>query len=378
MRIFPNQFYEILRKYDVEFFSGVPDSLLKSICSYIDDIVEKKNHIIAVNEGNAVGIGIGYHLGTGKVPLIYMQNSGLGNAVNPLLSLADRDVYSIPMLLMIGWRGCPGVKDEPQHKKQGRVMIDMLDAMEVPYEILDDHLSLSQVEDIVKDSLEKCKSKSGVRALVIKKGFFEDYISNRPINNVFKLSRERAIHIVADCLNRNDVVVSTTGFASRELYEYRELKKQNHNVDFLTVGGMGHANQIALGVSSSCSHKRVICLDGDGSVLMHMGSMALISSIAPSNYLHVLLNNGAHDSVGGQDTVALDVDMAGVAKSVGYKAVYSLYEENELRATLLEIEEMNGPIFLEIKVNKGCRESVGRPRETPIENKKIYMGELLE
>src|SRR5690554_2042572 len=148
-----DQFYQNLISNGVEFFTGIPDSLLKDICAYITDNTSKKRHVIAANEGGAIALATGYHLATGKTPLVYMQNSGLGNAVNPLLSLADSEVYSIPMLLMIGWRGEPGVKDEPQHIKQGEVMTAMLDSMEIPWFVLE--ASTADPAAVIRDAVAR-------------------------------------------------------------------------------------------------------------------------------------------------------------------------------------------------------------------------------
>ena len=298
-------FFKNLLKARVEFFAGVPDSLLKNICSYITDNTSPKNHIIAANEGNALALGIGYHLASGKLPLIYMQNSGLGNIVNPLLSLADPDVYSVPMLLMIGWRGEPNVKDEPQHKKQGRVTLKMLKAMEVPYQVLSVDTSDEQAKEIIKKASKEALKNNTPYAIVVKKSSFSEYKLKKDETANLPLFREDAIKIIVDNLDDKDIVVSTTGVASRELFEYREELKQGHEKDFLTVGGMGHANQIALGIAMQKPNRSVFCLDGDGAVLMHMGSMAINGNIKCDNFKHIVFNNGAHDSVGGNPQLAI-------------------------------------------------------------------------
>ena len=296
-------FFQNLVENNIEFFTGVPDSLLNSICSYITDNVSSKKHIIAANEGNALALGIGYYLASGKLPLIYLQNSGLGNIVNPLLSLADPDVYSVPMLLMIGWRGEPNATDEPQHKKQGRVTLKLLEAMEVPYQVLSIDTSDDQAKEIINKASKEALKNNAPFAIVIKKNTFSEYKikKDKMVNSL--LFREDAIKIIVDNLDDKDIVVSTTGFASRELFEYREKLKQGHNKDFLTVGGMGHANQIALGIAMQKPNRRVLCLDGDGSTLMHMGSLGISGNVECNNFKHIIFNNGAHDSVGGQPTV---------------------------------------------------------------------------
>ncbi|MDR0287090.1 MAG: phosphonopyruvate decarboxylase, partial [Clostridiales bacterium] len=274
--ISPGFFYEQLTGYGVGFFTGVPDSLLKDFCAYITDNITDNNHIIAANEGAAIGLACGYHLSTNGIPLIYMQNSGIGNAVNPLLSLADKKVYSIPLLLLIGWRGEPGVHDEPQHISQGEVTLSLLDAMRIPYLVLDrnEENILSQLEKV----FEYLKKESAPFALVVKKDTFSSYQLKKLIESKAFLSREDAIKTVIEQIEKDSIVVSTTGMISRELYELRGQKNQGHNHDFLTVGSMGHASQIGLGIALNKPEKKVYCFDGDGAMLMHLGGLSSIGS----------------------------------------------------------------------------------------------------
>ncbi|MBT6673491.1 MAG: phosphonopyruvate decarboxylase [Lentimicrobiaceae bacterium] len=366
-------FFNACKDEGVDFFSGVPDSLLKNICSYITDNTPSENHIIAANEGNALAIGVGYHLSTGKVPLIYMQNSGLGNVINPLLSLADQDVYSVPLLMMIGWRGEPGVKDEPQHKKQGRVTVALLEAMEIPYKVLTADSNIEEAKVALKAMLSIAKKENKPCALLIKKGFFEDYKFQSDILYERPLYREQAIEIIVNNLNEPDIVVSTTGVASRELFEYREKLKSGHERDFLTVGGMGHVSQIALGIALQKKNRQVYCLDGDGSLIMHMGTLAINASMNCRNFKHIVFNNSAHDSVGGQPTVGDRIDIASIASNVGYQWVKMVSEESEIRLALNEMADVDTPALLEIQVKKGFRKDLGRPTTTPIQNKEIFM-----
>ena len=366
-------FFNACKDEGVDFFSGVPDSLLKNICSYITDNTPSENHIIAANEGNALAIGVGYHLSTGKVPLIYMQNSGLGNVINPLLSLADQDVYSVPLLMMIGWRGEPGVKDEPQHKKQGRVTVALLEAMEIPYKVLTADSNIEEAEVTLKAMLSIAKKENKPCALLIKKGFFEDYKFQSDILYERPLYREQAIEIIVNNLNEPDIVVSTTGVASRELFEYREKLKSGHEKDFLTVGGMGHTSQIALGIALQKKNRQVYCLDGDGSLIMHMGTLAINASMNCRNFKHIVFNNSAHDSVGGQPTVGGRIDIPSIALNVGYQWVKMVSEESEIRLALNEMADVDTPALLEIQVKKGFRKDLGRPTTTPIQNKEIFM-----
>jgi phosphonopyruvate decarboxylase len=371
--ISPEFFFRALKEERINFFSGVPDSLLKNICAYITDNTIDKNHIIAANEGNALSLGIGYHLATNELPLVYMQNSGLGNIVNPLLSLADTDVYAIPMLLMIGWRGEPNVKDEPQHKKQGRITIELLESMGIKYQMLSSNTNNAEAEKIVQEAVSYAQKNNTPYALVVRKGSFEKYKLKSDTKGDFPLFREQAIKLIVDRMSEKDIVVATTGATSRELFEYRETLSQGHEKDFLTVGGMGHANQIALGIALQKPDRQVFCFDGDGAMLMHMGSLAINANTRCSNFKHIIFNNGAHDSVGGQPTVAYKIDVEAIANAVGYDKVLQANNEYEIKNALKELQQFNGMVLLEIRVNKGFRSDLGRPTTTPLENKKALM-----
>ena len=364
------QFLDSLREHGVDFFCGVPDSLLKNFCAYLGSCTDNSEHIITANEGAAVGLAAGYHISTGKLPLVYLQNSGLGNTVNPLLSLADPEVYSIPMILMIGWRGEPGVADEPQHSKQGRIQNAMLDAMEVPYFILNSETD--DVPDFVSNVTERARELSGPVAIVVKKNTFEEFSSVEGDESEYELSREEAIHHILDSLSEKEIVVSTTGKPSREVYEYRVAKGQGHQNDFLTVGSMGHTSQIALGIALNTDRK-VICLDGDGSLIMHMGSLSINGSNAPENFKHVVLNNGAHDSVGGQPTIGFEISIPEIANGCGYKDVYTASDASELENLLDDFLKSAGPSLLEVRIKKGARSDLGRPESTPVQNKMELM-----
>lgn len=372
--ISPQYFVESLKSAQMDFFAGVPDSLLKNICAYITDHSSVDHNIIAANEGAAVGLAAGYYLSTGKIPVVYMQNSGLGNIVNPLMSLTDKEVYNIPILLLIGWRGEPGVKDEPQHVKQGKVTLSLLESMGIKYAVL----SQNEAEVIHQVNAAKAYMDATKEsfAFVIQKGTFADYKLKKQGSNDFLLDRETAVQTVASSLDTDSVIVSTTGMISRELFEYRESMHQGHERDFLTVGSMGHASQIALSIALRQKGRKVCCFDGDGAVLMHMGSLAIIGSLCPDNYVHVVFNNGAHDSVGGQPTVALQVNLSLVAKACGYRYVFSVSEHEALNDVLKQLPNMKGPVFLEIKVKKGSRKDLGRPTTTPIQNKEALMDYL--
>jgi phosphonopyruvate decarboxylase len=367
-------FYDLLFEGGTDFFTGVPDSLLKSFCAYLTDHIGDTGHVIAVNEGAAVALASGYHLATGKIPLVYMQNSGIGNAVNPLLSLTDADVYGIPMVLIIGWRGEPGVKDEPQHLKQGKVTLTLLETMGIPYFVL------SENEDALRRQISECfssiKEKNAPHALVIRKDTFAPYTLRKKEPDIGELSREEAIETVLRFSNPEEIYFSTTGMASRELYEIREHLGQGHGKDFLTVGSMGHASQIALSAALQKPEFSVTVLDGDGALLMHMGVLAAIGNLGPPNFRHIILNNGAHDSVGGQPTLGLKIDIPGIAKACGYREARRVASLEELRAVLKEKKQ--GPVLIEIPVRKGGRKDLGRPKTSPVENKQALMKTLCD
>ena len=371
--ITPKFLYDSLAAYGIDFYAGVPDSLLKNLCAYITDHADECHHIIAANEGGAMGLAAGHYLATGQIPVVYMQNSGEGNIINPLASLTDKEVYNIPVLLVIGWRGKPGVHDEPQHVKQGKVTTGLLNVMGIDYTVL------SKEEDKAAKQIAKAvtymQQTKECYALVIEKDTFEPYSLNSQLSTFnFQLSREEAIQTVAAALGEKDVIVSTTGMISRELFEYRVAMNQGHERDFLTVGSMGHASQIALGIALEKKDRRVWCFDGDGASIMHMGSMAIVAQKAPKNYVHVVFNNGAHDSVGGQPTVGLSIDLPAIAKAVGYKVVVSVSSKDELEKQLSTINsQLEGPVFIEIRVKKGNRKDLGRPTTTPIQNKEALM-----
>ena len=369
----PKDFIEKLRAGGIEFFAGVPDSLLKNLCAYITDNIARENNIIAANEGGAVGLAAGYHLATGKTGCVYMQNSGEGNAVNPLLSLMDADVYRMPLLLVIGWRGEPGVHDEPQHVKQGKVTLSLLETMGIPYAVLDENW-----ESQTDEALRTIQKTNGIYALIVRKGTFDAYQLQNQKSSLLPLGREEAIKIVVDKLRNDDIVVSTTGMISRELFEYREAKHQGHGHDFLTVGSMGHASQIALGIALQKPKRRVVVFDGDGALLMHMGSMAIIGEYNPANLVHIVFNNGAHDSVGGQPTVGQEIDIEVIAKAVGYEDMITVDNQMSLMAAMNHVNcaVIEGTSLINVLVHKGNRKDLGRPATTPQQNKEALMKEL--
>jgi phosphonopyruvate decarboxylase len=378
------RFVDVLESAGVDFFTGVPDSLLKSFCAYLTDNCAD-SHVIAANEGGAVGLAAGHYLATGKPALVYMQNSGQGNAVNPLCSLADQDVYSIPMVLLVGWRGEPGVKDEPQHVKQGKITVPLFETLDIPTEILPDDETAAL--DLAKNVVERAKLESCPVALIVRKGLFKTYYLKNKKRNISDLKREEAIEIILKALPEDAVVVSTTGMISREVYETRERLGQDHSRDFLTVGSMGHALMIALGIAKAQPDRQVVCIDGDGASIMHMGNMAIAAQSLCGNLTHIVLNNAAHDSVGGQPTVGNDIDLMTVAEALGYDVVHPGLElpimspERDRLASSLASTSWSGGHgnvlrFVEVKVSKGARKDLGRPKEPPQVNKDLFMARL--
>lgn len=370
----PKDFIEILKKNEITFFTGVPDSLLRDICAYITDHAKAENHVIAANEGNAIAVAAGHYLATGKIPVVYMQNSGLGNAVNPLTSLASRDVYGIPILLLIGWRAEPGIPDEPQHKQMGRIQNKLLETLEIPYSILDS--SLTRTNSTIEKACAHFKTTSSPYAVLVPKGIFQEYALKSKTEQKHELSREQAIEMLLPFIQENDVVVSTTGKTSRELFELREQRGERHDQDFLCVGNMGHTSSLALGVALGRKKGRVWCLDGDGSFIMHMGSAGIIGQQQPKNLIHIVLNNFAHDSVGGQPTASSTMDLPTIAQACGYAKAYSAKTKDEITTILQTMKKETGPIFLEILCSRGSRKDLGRPTNSPQENKRLFMQKL--
>ena len=371
MAIKSNDLLDYLLGQKIEFFSGVPDSLLKDFCLCMDDQVPNDKHIITANEGSAIALASGYFLAKKSLPLVYMQNSGLGNAINPLLSLCDPAVYSIPILLMIGWRGEPGVKDEPQHITQGRIQTKLLDTLDIPYEIIskDDNYFRKRVSKLI----EIAKNKNRPVALLIKKGTFEKYKTRKVKDHLLEMKREDALEIILENLDNNAIIVSTTGKTSREIFEIRNKKGQSHNQDFLTVGSMGHCSSIALGISLAKPNRQVVCIDGDGSMLMHLGSLTSIASMKPKNFRHILMNNEVHESVGGQQTAAKSVDLSSIVEALDSSKVYSLSTSSDLRMNIKNFFKCVGPSFLEVKIKPGSRKNLGRPTIKPIKNKEAFI-----
>lgn len=370
-------FCQSLKKLDIDFYTGVPDSLLKDICAYVTDTLPNEKHKITANEGSAIGLAIGYNISSKKLALVYMQNSGLGNAVNPILSLADKQIYSVPMMLLIGWRGEKGIKDEPQHIKQGLVTEKLLRLMDVPYTVIDKNTSDQEVYEIIEKQKEIALKKMCPVALLVKKGTFTPYKAHELYNGTPRseiknlMSRTDVIDYYVGLEQSHHIVVSTTGVTSRELLASRKKNKKDTSGDFLTVGGMGHASQIALGIAMNKKSTKVVCLDGDGALLMHMGSLASVADSGCNNYHYILLNNSVHDSVGGQPIGTKNTDFLELAKSLGFKKTFRINNKQQL-SMLEKIFEENGPTFTDIKIRPGFPPELMRPDKTPLENKYAF------
>ena len=362
---------------NADFYTGVPDSQLKALCNYLMHTygIDPKHHVIAANEGNCTALAAGYHLATGKVPVVYMQNSGEGNIINPVASLLNDKVYAIPMIFVIGWRGEPGIHDEPQHIYQGEVTLKLLEDMGIHYFVIGKDTTEEEVSAVMQDFRKELDRGEDV-AFVIRKGALS-YEEKVEYHNDNPMIREEIIrHIVQ--ASGEDPIVSTTGKASRELFEIREHNGQSHKYDFLTVGSMGHSSSIALGVAVQKPGTKVWCVDGDGAVLMHMGSMAVLGSTAPKNMVHIVINNGAHETVGGMPTVAANIDLVAIAKACGYPNAVSVTSYETLDSELAVAKAKNELTFIEVKCGIGAREDLGRPTTTALENKQNFMEYLKE
>lgn len=355
-----------------EFYTGVPDSQLKALCNYLMNTygIDPKHHIIAANEGNCAAIAAGYHLATGKVPVVYMQNSGEGNIINPAASLLNDNVYGIPVIFIIGWRGEPGVHDEPQHVYQGKVTVKLLEDMDIRPYIIGKETTEDQLRMVMEDFRGILSTGKSVGFVVRKGGI--SYDGRTEYKNSHTMTREEIIRNIVKASGEHPIV-STTGKASRELFEIREQNGQGHQYDFLTVGSMGHSSSIALGIALNRPDTKVWCIDGDGAALMHMGAMAVIGQMAPDNMIHMVINNGAHESVGGMPTAAGFVKLSEIAKGCGYRQIYHVSDETGLKAALTTAKKEKGLAFIEVEAAIGAREDLGRPTTTPVENKKGFM-----
>jgi phosphonopyruvate decarboxylase len=362
-----DKFNNCLLDAELNYFTGVPDSTLKEWLKLIFNNSIDFTNRIAANEGAAISNATGYYLSTGKVGVVYLQNSGLGNCINPLTSLTDPEVYGIPMLMLIGWRGVPGKKDEPQHKKMGVVTEKILLALGIPYAILDDGSYADQINDAVKIS----KLNQQPYALIVKPGVFSEYAISTNTKKSTGMVREDAIQTVVDTIENSDLILSTTGKASRELYEVCRTKSRGHNNNFYNVGSMGHVGAIGLEVALQKKDKLTYVLDGDGALIMHMGTLASIGKYQPENFVHIVFDNEVHESTGSQPTLSDVVDIAGVMKKCNYRKVETVIDSTSLIKALSG--SISGPLGIVIKVIAGSRSDLGRPIDTPAITKNRFM-----
>lgn len=369
------QFVRKLQIEGIEFFAGVPDSFLNAFCTYIQNNIDKKHHIIAANEGNAIALAAGYYIASGNMPLVYMQNSGMGNALNPLVSLADKNVYSIPMILLIGWRGEPGIGDHAQHKIQGRITKKLLEDMEISYKVLSEEMD---AEQCIEWCIRTAKDNSCPAALIIRKNVFSGD-KKKIVDDSYPLRREEAIKIVLDYMPEDTVYVATTGRATRELYNLREERRESHEYDFLNVGSMGHAASVAAGLALAKQQRRIVCLDGDSAVIMHMGSLATVKKEDIPNLMHIVLNNGAHESVGGQPSVGHGINFTGIAKSCGYETIKKeVTTKEELIQAMRTLEKSSKASFIDVRICMGVRDHLGPLNINLQEELKMLRTELRE
>ncbi len=367
-------FFKLCNKYNLTFFSGVPDSTFKSWMSFLEDNKKNLTNIPTVNECEAVAVCSGYHLATGEIGVVYMQNSGFGKTVNPLTSLCDPHVYSIPILLMIGWRGEPNTKDAFQHHKMGPITLSLLDILDIPYEIVSD--DIEELTETIKKAKEYMVEKSRPFALVIRRGIFEKLEDVNPINQTLP-SREEAIKTIIKNLDKDDIVVSTTGKTSREVFEWRKKNKMAFDHDFYNIGAMGCAQSIALGIALN-NKKKVFVLDGDGSVLMQMGALGTTGHFCPTNYYHIIFDNQAHDSTGGQPTCSDTIDFEKIALGCNYKNAINVQNLDDLEQEFKSFKKMKGPVMLIVKIRKGARKDLSRPPMHPRDHKKHFMKYIME
>lgn len=351
-----DKLFASLHQMGIHFFTGVPDSLLNDFCLYLTNNIPDGEHVMAANEGNAIAIAAGNYLATGNIPLVYMQNSGIGNATNPLLSLTHSCVYSIPMILVIGWRGDPAVKDHAQHEKQGELTPILMEDMDIPFRILDDN---DTVIERFQWAYTQAQAISSPVALIAKKGILAQKEKHQEYPESTLMSREEAISAVIDILGENAIYLATTGRATRELHEQLQLHGISHQREFLNVGAMGHLSSIGLGMALGAPDKKVVIFDGDAAAVMHMGSFATNGRYHPKNLIHIVLNNGVNESVGGQLSAGQIVNLTSIAKSCGYNTLPSfIVSKQELQESVKSLVNADHLSFVDLHVRQGIRKDI--------------------
>lgn len=362
---------KVFQNEGLTFFTGVPDSTFSGFVNLLLGMNGNGvTHVIASNECEAVAIASGYHLATGSLAVVYMQNSGEGHVLNPLTSLCDKAVYSIPLIMMIGWRGEPGQKDEPQHEVMGKVMLPLLEILNIPYCMVPDNIG--DAKYVIAEMKNKAVENKNPVALIIRQGTIENCGLLNLENSIYDMNREDAIKTIVDNLTGMEVIVSTTGKTSRELFEYR-ISRDKEPIDFYTIGSMGCAASIGLGIALEKKNKMIYVFDGDGSVIMHMGTLATIGHCKPDNYYHIVFDNSAYDSTGGQPTTSPALDFGKIALGCGYNYVKTVFTKNELMTEINLIRDIRGPVMVIVKIKKGARANLGRPSISPIKNKEYFM-----
>lgn len=362
-------FVEFLSSEGIGSYYGVPDSLLKSLSAYLEEGERGVRSLVCANEGSAIGMAIGEYVSSCRAACVYMQNSGIGNALNPLVSLAAQEVYSVPMLLLIGWRGEPGVPDEPQHALQGKITQDLLKDMGIPAVILDPNAWEQQISDLAM----RMNGEQRPVAAIVKKGFFEPFGCAKAFLNDASFKREELLAALLQSIGADDIVVSTTGKCSREVFELRDSQGQSHARDLLVVGGMGHASSIAFGIAQNLASHRVWCLDGDGALLMHAGSLVVIAQNHPARLRYVVNQNGVHESVGGQMNAAMGLDLQRYLLACGFDEVLVARHPDEVSACVQRMEEEEGKVALVLRSVSGARTELGRPTISPHDNLRDVM-----
>lgn len=363
--IYVEDLLNTLKKKKINFFTGVPDSVLKNLTYKF-----KKNHISVNNEGTAVSLAAGYYLATGKLPCVYMQNSGLGNAINPLISITNKNIYSIPSILIIGWRGSPNSKDEPQHQVMGKKTKQILKLLGIKYFVARNKKDLEKFEKMIEYSRSKLTS----IACLIERSSIKNKKSKtqKKIINKYKVYRYNFIKELVDLIKIKSNVISSTGFISRELDHILSKKKYLNIKPFYMVGGMGHSASLTLGVSLK-SKKQNICLDGDGALLMHLGSLGIVKKYGKKNFKYILLRNDTHESVGCQPTNSTHINYKILSKSFGFRKYLLITKELDFKNVVKKLINSPGPSFLEVRIKNGSISNLGRPKNLKFVKKKFML-----
>jgi phosphonopyruvate decarboxylase len=353
----PRGLVDVLVSCGVRFATGVPDSLLAPLCDQVDDR-RSIQHIIAASEGSALALGGGHYLATGQRPLIYMQNSGLPNAINPYLSMCHPSAYAIPSIWVIGWRGEPGVPDEPQHRAIGAATEGLLALLNVPVFMLrsGDADELDRLEAWMQD-----REQGTVAVLVSARAVDADRRAPRRLEARPLKRREVLEHLVTG-LDEEDTIFAGIGHVGRELLAVRGGAPTEFAGDLLCVGGMGHASQFALGFALARPERRVWCLDGDGAFTMHMGACSWLTRHPEQRFIHVLFDNGVHASVGGQPVCGQAVDFGRIAGALGYQHIERVSTLPAAQAALDQARARRAPTFLWCMVDERSASGLPRPR----------------